>query len=164
MNDDTRSPIRSTDDEARTLARKLLSTARFAALGVVHPETNTPMVTRIGLGTSLNGSPLTLISSLSLHTKALRKASSASLLVGEPAEKGDPLTHPRLTLQVEARFVERSSAQHDGFREHYLTQHPKAQLYIDFTDFTFVRFNLCEAYLNAGFGKAFHLFPKDFEV
>ena len=41
--------IRPTDDEARTLARTLLDTARFAALGVLLPDTGAPMVTRIAL-------------------------------------------------------------------------------------------------------------------
>lgn len=64
-------PIRPTDDEARSLARNLISDARFAALGVIDPETGAPMVTRIALVPGPDGVPLTLISSLSAHTGAL---------------------------------------------------------------------------------------------
>ena len=43
-------PIRPTDDDARALARALLSGARHAALAVLHPDTGAPFVSRIALG------------------------------------------------------------------------------------------------------------------
>lgn len=119
------------------------------------------MVTRIAIARDRAGQPLTLISDLSQHTRALAADPRASLLVGEPGPKGDPLTHPRLTLQVNAVFVDRDLAQAEGLRDTYLAQHPKAQLYIDFADFRFVRFTVIEAHLNGGFGKAFSLTPDD---
>jgi putative heme iron utilization protein len=50
---------------------------------------------------------------------------------------------------------------HTELAAHYLRDHPKAKLYIGFTDFSFVRFEISEAHLNGGFGKAFHLGPQD---
>jgi len=47
-------------------------------------------------------------------------------------------------------------------RDHYLNTHPKAQLYIDFSDFNFVRFEVMTGDLNGGFGKAYHLEASDF--
>lgn len=155
------SPIRPTDDEARTLARTLLETAAFGALGVRDPETGAPMVTRIAVATAPDGVPLTLISDLSQHTRALRADPVCSLLVGEPGPKGDPLTHPRLTLQARAVFTDRSGGDHAGLRDHYLAQQPKAKLYIDFGDFSLVRLEPTGALLNGGFGKAFVLTPED---
>jgi putative heme iron utilization protein len=64
-------PIRPTDDEARALARELIDTARFGALGVTDPETGAPMVTRIAVVPGPDGLPLTLVSTLSSHTAAL---------------------------------------------------------------------------------------------
>lgn len=154
-------PIRPTDDEARGLARGLLDKARFAALGVLDPETGAPMVTRIALARAPDGAPLTLISDLSAHTRALRADPRASLLVGEPGPKGDPLTHPRLTLQARAAFVDRAGPDHAGLRHAYLDQNPKARLYIDFADFTLVRLDIAEAHLNGGFGKAYRLTAAD---
>ena len=154
-------PIRPTDDEARRLARGLLDDAGFGALGVLDPETGAPVVTRITVGVDADGAPLTLVSSLSSHTAALRSDPACSLMVGEPGEKGDPLTHPRLTLQCRAAFVDRQAPDHGALRDLWLEQHPKAKLYIDFGDFGFVRLAVSGAFLNGGFGKAFRLSPAD---
>ena len=155
------SPIRPTDDEARALARSLITGARFATLAVLTPGSGAPAVTRIALGTDAAGLPLTLISALSAHTKALHAAPRAGLLVGEPGPKGDPLTHPRLSLDTEAEFVDRATPDHAALRTLWLASHPKAKLYIDFADFSFVRFRPLGAALNGGFGRAFLLTPQD---
>jgi len=153
-------PIRPTDDEARTLAQDLLKTARFAALAVMAGP-GQPVVTRVAFGLDPKGQPLTLISDLSHHTKALKAAPQCSILVGEPGPKGDPLTHPRLTLQARASFTPHNDPAYGDLARHYLRDHPKAKLYIGFTDFSFVRFLPTLAYLNGGFGKAYTLSPTD---
>jgi len=156
-----KSPIRPTIDEARDLARALIGAARFAALAVIDPETKAPLASRIAFTTDPDGTPLTLISDLSHHTKALRSDPTCSVLVGEPGAKGDPLTHPRVTVQALALFVDRNTPEHGKLRDHYLSRIPKAQLYIDFTDFSLIRFVPTGAYLNGGFGRAFVLTPED---
>ena len=155
------SPIRPTDDEARALARSLITGARFAALAVLTPGTGAPAVTRIALGLDAASLPLTLISQLSAHTRALHANPRAGLLVGEPGPKGDPLTHPRLSLDTRAEFVDRASPDHATLRALWLASHPKAKLYIDFADFSFVRLRPLGAALNGGFGRAFLLTPED---
>lgn len=155
------SPIRPTDDEARALARQLIQEATFAALAVTDPATGAPSVTRVAIATAPDGTPITLISDLATHTTALRKEARCALLLGEPGDKGDPLTHPRLTLHATAQFVDRNGEDHDVLRSHYLAQRPKAKLYVDFADFSFVRFAPTAALLNGGFGKAFSLKPED---
>lgn len=149
-------PIRPTDDDARGLVRSLLGEAQFAALAVLDPETRDPVVTRIALRLLPQGL-FTLISDLSSHTVALKANPTASLLVGEPGPKGDPLTHPRLTLRAEAHVVPRSNEGHAQIRQSYLERTPKAGLYVDFGDFHFVRFDPRGAFLNGGFGKAYQL-------
>jgi len=42
-----KSPILPTDDAARALAHRLLRSASHAALGVIHPDTGAPFVSRI---------------------------------------------------------------------------------------------------------------------
>ena len=155
------SPIRPTDEEARNLARQLLASSRYAALGVLHPDTQAPFVSRIALGITPDNLPMTLVSTLALHTRALHANAACSLLIGEPPPKGDPLAFPRLTLTAVARFVDNGSSLHQTLRSHYLETHPKAQLYIDFTDFSFVMFQAEHGALNGGFGKAYHLSPDD---
>lgn len=155
------SPIRPTDDEARALAQGLLDAARFAALATLHPETGAPYVSRIALGRAPSGAPVTLVSTLALHTTALRADPRAALLIGEPGHRGDPLTHPRLTLNASARFVARDDPAHAAIREKYLAEHPKSKLYADFADFGFVLFEAEGAALNGGFGKAYALSADD---
>ncbi len=154
-------PIRVTDDAARALGRSLLDGARFGALGVRDPVTGAPVVSRVAVAMTSEGAPVTLVSDLSHHTTALKADPACSLLVGEPGEKGDPLTHPRITLQCRARFVRHGEEGHAALREHYLSQQPKALLYIDFADFSFAVLGVGEAYLNGGFGKAYRLVPAD---
>lgn len=158
------SPIRATDDDARQLGRTLLAEARFGAIAVREPGTGLPHVTRVAVARDVSGRPLSLISALSTHTVALRADPACSLLLGEPGPRGDPLTHPRITLVGEARFTEHRTDDYAALRAHYLQTHPKAQLYIDFTDFVFVTLDVARADLNGGFGKAFHLTAEDLEL
>lgn len=154
-------PIRPTDDAARALARRLIDTARFAALGVRAAETGVPMVTRIAIATDADGVAVTLISDLSAHTAALRMAPACGLLLGEPGDTGDPLTHPRISLTARAVFVAQDTPDHAALRARYLSLRPKAKLYVDFGDFRFVRFQPVCALLNGGFGQAFRLSAAD---
>jgi heme oxygenase (biliverdin-IX-beta and delta-forming) len=155
------SPIRPTDHEARQIAQGLIRHARFGSLAVLDPDNGLPHVTRVAVGTNPNGIPLTLISDLSFHTKALRQNSTCSLLLGEPETKGDPLIHPRITLQCSTVFLLRDTLDHAKARTRYLAHQPKAKLYIDFADFNFVLFTIQSASLNGGFGKAYELTAKD---
>lgn len=155
-------PIRPTDDDARELAAKLMQTARFAALGFLTADA-APMVTRIAFGLCPRGHPISLVSQLSAHTRALLHSPACSLLIGEPGTKGDPLTHPRLTLQARAAILPRDTREHEEMAAHYLRDHPKSKLYIGFADFSFVRFRILDGHLNGGFGKAFTLTPQDLD-
>ena len=154
-------PIRPTDDDARALARALLEAATHAALGVIDPDSGAPLVSRIALACDAEGVPVSLVSSLSAHTRALEVRPACSLLVGDPGGRGDPLTPPRLTVQAVAGPVARDDPGHDALRAQYLALRPKAKLYVDFGDFRFLRFTVTRAFLNGGFGKAFDLTPGD---
>ena len=154
-------PFQPADDAARTEARRLIVEARFAALAALRPETGGPTVTRVALATAPDGAPVTLISALATHFAALQANPACALLVGEPGDKGEPLTHPRLTLHCIARFLDPSGPEHAALRTHYLEQRPKAALYIDFGDFRLVRFTVQDGLLNGGFGKAYRLAPDD---
>ncbi|GAA6201032.1 pyridoxamine 5'-phosphate oxidase family protein [Aquicoccus sp. SU-CL01552] len=153
-------PIRPTDDAAREMARALLTKARFAALAVILAD-GAPMVSRVAFGRAPDGTPLTLVSDLATHTGALRGNPACSLMVGEPGPKGDPLTHPRLTLQARAHFIRNGEDSYDALAAHYLRDHPKAKLYIGFADFSFALFTVQAGHLNGGFGKAFRLTATD---
>ncbi len=153
------SPIRPTDDDARRLARDLLTGARTAALATL-TDSGFPNATRIAF-LDLGGAGLTLVSSLSAHARALAADPRCALLVGDLPAKGDPLTGPRLSLRAVARPVPRDSADHDALLEHWLAAHPKAVLYAGFADFHFLRLEWRDASLNGGFGKAYELGAAD---
>jgi putative heme iron utilization protein len=154
-------PVQPADDAARTQARDLLAGARFGALAFVDAETGTPGISRIAVGRDDAGLPVTLISSLSSHHSGLRAEPVAALMVGEPDAKGDPLTHPRLMIRVRASFLDRADPGHAALRARWLTDHPKAKLYVDFGDFGFVRLTPLSALLNGGFGRAVRLTTQD---
>ena len=148
-------PIRPTTDEARALARRLLCEARHGALGVLDPETRGPLVTRVAAGWD-GEAALILVSTLALHTRALLAGPACSLLVGEAGPRGDPLAHPRLSLQARAE-----EAFKPAHRDRWLAHHPKTTLYYDFADFLLLRLVPHAAHLNGGFGQAFRLSPED---
>lgn len=152
-------PIRPTDATARGLAKTLLRSTRSAALATLTREGH-PFASLTSLATDVDGTPLILISALSGHTGNLEADPRASLLLA-PGGKGDPLAHPRITLQVRAQKVERDSAEGRRIRRRFLARQPKASLYADFPDFSFFALRLGRASLNGGFGKAYELEAAD---
>ncbi len=151
-------PIRPTDDEARALARRLLSCMRHAALGTIDPESGIPLVTRIAIQTDAAGMPVALLSGVAAHCRALQADPRAGLLVtDDPAAKGDAMTHARLSILARAQPMPPDAA----LREEWLQRDPKARVYIDLPDFRFWRLMPQSALLNGGFGRAFRLTPED---
>ncbi|THF56136.1 HugZ family pyridoxamine 5'-phosphate oxidase [Ollibium composti] len=159
MQEPKKDVIRETDAAAIRQARTLVRSARFGALAVLEPETGTPLASRVGVATDLDGTPLILISMLSAHTGALLADPRCSLLVGEPG-KGDALAHPRITLVCRAARLERGTPEHARAERRYLNRNPKAKLYVGLGDFSFFRLDVERASLNGGFGKAY-LFKRD---
>jgi hypothetical protein len=144
------------DAEARALARSLLA-ADHAALSFLDAADALPAVSRIALARGPDGAPMTLVSALAPHHAGLAAHPACALMVAAPADRGDPLTHPRLMLRATAAFVATTPA----LRSHWLAQRPKSAAWIDLPDFAFVRFAVSAALLNAGFARAFRLTPAD---
>jgi len=154
--DEKKDVIRPTDAEAINLAKQLLRTAQFGALAVLDREDGSPFVSRAGVATAMDGTPIILVSLLSQHTQAILADPRCSLLLGEPG-KGDPLAYPRISLVCHAEKIERDSAAYENARRRYLNRHPKAKLYVGLGDFNFFALRLERASLNGGFGKAYRL-------
>ncbi len=163
MTDDMRQntgPIRHTTPQAIHLAKTLIRTSRHGALAVIEPKSKEPFVSRVAVATTMDGAPLILISSLSTHTQSLLENAGCSLLLGDPG-KGDPLAHPRVTLQCVAQFLDRDTDDGIHARARYLRRNPKGKLYADFGDFSFVKLTPHGASLNGGFGQAYRLSATD---
>ena len=152
-------PFRAPDTEGRALARHLITTARHGALAVLDPATGAPAVTRVGVGLAQADGLYLFVSGLAAHTAALAADPRAGLLLGEPGPKGDPLTHPRLSLSVSAEPTEES--QRPELSRRWLAEHPKAKLYIELADFRFVFLRITGGALNGGFGRAWKFTAED---
>lgn len=148
--------LQQVDAQAIRLARTLLRTSRYGSLAVLDATSGAPSVSRVGVATDVDGSPILLVSGLAPHTAALRKDARCALLLGEPG-KGDPLAHARISIEAVAGEVARDSAEHLRLRARYLNHQPKAGLYVDLGDFRFFKLEPKAASLNGGFGKAYAL-------
>lgn len=152
-------PIRPTDDEARGLAKTLIRAARSGALATLEAD-GFPVSTLVAVGTDADGTPTILVSGLSAHTRNLRQDPRCSLLLAQTG-KGDPLAHPRITVQCRAVLLSRGGPARERVRRRFLARNPKSALYADFGDFDFLRLEVAQASLNGGFGKAFELIASD---
>ena len=111
-------PVAAADAEARILALSLMQ-AHHAALAWSDAETQTPGISRIAYGLDPEGMPMALISGLAPHTAALRANPACALMLGEPGEKGDPLTHPRLMIRARAEFIASDDPTRPALRAHW---------------------------------------------
>ena len=148
-----RDPYHPADDDARAQAAALLRASHCALATLAD---GAPSASRAAC-LWVDGTGLTLLlSDLSDHARSLRADPRCSVLVGEPGPKGDPLTHPRLTLS--GRAVEADKA---ALAPAWAAARPKTRLYLDFTDFAVWRVKAEAATLISGFGRAVRLSPDD---
>jgi putative heme iron utilization protein len=153
-------PVQPANDDAHALVRRLMALGH-AALAWEDPDTGHPGISRIAFARDPEAGMLTLVSGLAPHFRALRDRPACALMLGEVAGKGDPLTHPRLMIRARASFVAPDDPARPGIRDRWLQRNPKARVYIDLTDFAFVRLVPVSALLNGGFARAFHISPSD---
>lgn len=152
--------LRETDDDARTLAKRLMWEANSASLACLCPKTGAPLISRTAFMLEPNGTPVILVSELSAHTGALMADGRCSMLFGEPG-RGDALAYPRISVDCEAEVIKSDDPERSHIRATYLLRNPKAELYIDFGDFHFIRLKPKQASLNGGFGRAYALEADD---
>jgi hypothetical protein len=123
---------------------------------------------RVGtLATSLDGQPfaslvtpacdgdlslLLLLSDLSEHTRHLRAEPRCSVLVAGAPETANPQTAPRVTVTGLAETVA-----DQALKAHYLSIHPYAAMYAEFTDFSLWRIRPLGALYVGGFARAARL-------
>lgn len=139
---------------ARRDAKLLLRGARTGTLATLND--GSPFATLIGVASDWDGAPLFLMSELARHTRNLHADPRASLLLTSEGGRGDPLNHPRLTLNGIVRRREGG----DG-RERYVRRNPKSKLYVNFSDFSLRRLDIAAVHFNGGFGRADPLTPSD---
>ena len=152
-------PIRLLTDGARQGARQMLAQMRHAVLAVNDPASGHPHLSKIACQAGPDGIPVALLSGLAVHSRALAADPRAGLLVEIRQDRGDPMTWPRLSLQVEARPV--APAEDEALRRAWVARDPKAAVYARLGDFRLWRMQPRGGLLNAGFGRAYRLGTAD---
>lgn len=135
-------------------AKKLLRESRYGALATSNAD-GSPYASLVSLATTMDGSPITLISGLALHTQNLARDNRASLLLASVGG-GDPLVSPRISISVRVEISEEPSV-----RRRFLARNPDAAMYADFPDFSFRKLTMLGAHLVAGFGRIVDLSAAD---
>ena len=147
-------PFRPLDDAARAALSACLA-APHGALATLAAD-GAPRLSRVAVLWLPGTGATLLLSDLSDHARALAADPRASLLLGEPGPKGDPLAHPRLTLSGRAAPADKTA-----LAPAWARARPKTRLYLDFADFRIWRLDPTEGLLNAGFGRAHRVAPAD---
>jgi putative heme iron utilization protein len=150
MNSQQGDPPEPKPYDPRAEATKLLRSTRAGALATTTPE-GTPFASLVTVATLPDGSPILLVSRLAKHTRNLEADPRLALLLARSGD-GDPLAHPRLTIEGAATCVT-EAGEHAAARARFLAKHPRAELYADFADFSFWRVGIERAQLVGGFGR-----------
>jgi heme iron utilization protein len=149
------------NEELAVIAR-LLRTQRQAALGT-NAEDGAPFVSMVACAPEPDFSGILLhLSSLSPHTRHLRRDPRAALLLCEPdgPHVADVQTLARLSLSGQVTVIERETAAYHSGRARYLERLPASAMLFDFPDFALFRLIPSEGRYVGGFARAYTLTPE----
>ena len=125
-------------------ARTLAAGCRNGVLATLL-STGQPYTSVIETAPLKDGSLVTLLSDLAVHSKNLKQDPRCSLFL--QAQSENPLEHPRTSLMGQLILSQTDPT------ELYLARHPQAERYLTLGDFHFYRFTLTTAYTVSGFGR-----------
>ncbi|WP_051134295.1 HugZ family protein [Methylocystis sp. ATCC 49242] len=148
-----RDPRQDPDFDPAAESRRLLRAIRVATLATL-TDAGAPFATLTTIATDYDGAPILLLSKLARHTGYLERDGRCSLLLAQGG-RGDPMAHPRLTLNATA-----APTKDPLVRGRFLRRNPKASLYADFADFGFWRAEIDAVHLNGGFARAASFGPE----
>lgn len=144
---------------ASEAARALLAATRVAALATAHESEVAS--TLIAIADDGTGSPLSVLSGLSEHTRLLRRSPLASVMVfDETHGAGGVLDRRRLTLSGRFRFLE--GAQRVTALETFVSRHPEAARYVQLADFVPARLDVQRVRWVGGFAAAASLRAEEY--
>lgn len=137
-------------------AKKILREVLTASLATIHHEEKTPYASLVTVAADADGSPILLLSDLAVHTKNLIENQKACLLMqSNEAQKG-PLESGRLSVWGD---VEKTTS--PRAKNRFLSRHPDAEVYAEFSDFSFFKLNIENAHYVGGFGQIRSLSAED---
>lgn len=131
-------------------ARTLLASEHLGTLATQsqrHP--GWPFASVMPYALADDAAPIFLISGMAIHTQNLLADPRASLLVMQSGGDADPLGAARVTLLGNAS---RMAGPREALRALYLQRHPSAKHWIEYSDFSFFRLDVTDAYFVGGFG------------
>lgn len=136
-------------------AKRLLRTVRYGSLATLDGS-GAPYASLVNIASDVDGTPVTLISRLALHTRNIEADARVSLLLATVGT-GDPSAHPRISIAARAEKCD-----DERVRRRFLYRHPASAGYAGFADFAFYRLVPTQAHLVAGFGRIVDLAPAQF--
>jgi putative heme iron utilization protein len=140
-------------------ARCLLRAARWATLATMRADALAapqPFASLVTHAVAPDGAVLMLLSSLAEHVRHLQATPLCAVMAVGLPENVNWQTAPRVTVTGEARVIGDRQA-----RRHWLSRHPYARLYADFTDFSLWRVVPTAAAYVGGFAQAARLTADD---
>ncbi|MBI5473668.1 MAG: pyridoxamine 5'-phosphate oxidase family protein [Ignavibacteriae bacterium] len=150
------------DSEAKQILTRLIREQQTAALGTL--RSGAPEVSMVVFAAAGDFSSFYLhVSKLAHHTQNLKHDPRASLMIAEsPEANRNPQSLARVSIQGEARLVERTSDDYDRIRSSYLSKFPQAEMMFGLGDFSLYEVEPKSARFVAGFAQTYNLTLKDF--
>ncbi len=146
------------DTDLNAIARHLLTTIGKASLATLHPNQCRPYSSLVLICPDDAGHPVMMLSDLADHVKNLTADGAASMMID--GTSGESLSGPRVS--VEGNVTKITNPDDIAVRKAaFITRHPEAQIYANFTDFNLYRMTAKRLHLIAGFGRIHWLDAKD---
>ena len=131
-------------------ARSLIQRVDMGVLSTQHAELDGHPYGSMVIYGLHEGAPILLISGLAEHTKNLEASPRCSLLIHERGPE-NPLALSRVTLVGEGSKV--VGPEREAVAASFLSRHPDASYYADFTDFAYWRIDVTGVRYIGGFGR-----------
>ena len=149
--------------ELTVVLQQLIHGRMIAALGTLHE--GVPFVSMVPYAVASDGSFVLHVSRLAAHTQDMLDHPDVSLLITESEASGKlPQALARVTVQGQAKMLERDSQKHIDARDVYLSRFPDAAPLFEFSDFNIVIIKPMSARVIAGFGQAITITGDDFST
>ena len=150
------------DSEIRRLLKQLISDQHVAALGSL--RSGAPEVSMVVFAVANDYSSFYLhLSKLAHHTQNLKHDPRVSLMIAETVDGSrNPQSLARVSIQGEARFIERGSPGYDRIRTAYLAKFPQSEMMFGLGDFGLYAIEPTSARFVAGFAQTYNLTLNDF--
>ncbi|MGH1418030.1 MAG: HugZ family protein [Hyphomicrobiaceae bacterium] len=142
------------------LSQYIVLTAKKSFLGTIDKSTDHPHVSLVAVATTRGGVPVFLLSSLARHTQNLLENPKVSVFFDATGDSDDVMAGDRITVFGTIIPLDNGDDQAE-IRDRFLSNHPTAIQYIDFSDFRFYKLCPESAHFVGGFGRIVEIAGQD---